>query len=58
MREEFGALVSADGLRTAIATLLSHEERRKGMGAAAREFARAERFSDRAAELANLLRRE
>lgn len=55
MREEFGALVPASGLRAAIVTLLSDDVRRKQMGAAAREFARSERFADRAAELANLL---
>ena len=55
MREEFGALVHASGLRAAIATLLLDEKRRKQMSAAAREFARGERFADRAAELAKLL---
>jgi glycosyltransferase involved in cell wall biosynthesis len=58
MREEFGALVSPRGLRPAIAGLLADEERRKTMGAAAREFARSQRFSDRAAELAKLVSRE
>jgi glycosyltransferase involved in cell wall biosynthesis len=55
MREEFGALVSASGLRPAIASLLADEERREHMGAAAQEFARSQRFSDRAAELASVL---
>jgi glycosyltransferase involved in cell wall biosynthesis len=55
MREEFGALVQESGLRSAIARLLADEEGLKKMGAAARAFARKERFSDRAAELANLL---
>jgi len=55
MREEFGALVPASGLRTAIASLLADEGRREQMGSAAREFARAQRFEDRAAELAHLL---
>lgn len=55
MREEFGALVPASGLRAAIARLLSDDGRRKQMSSAAREFARSERFSDQAAELANLL---
>jgi glycosyltransferase involved in cell wall biosynthesis len=55
MREEFGALVHPSGLRAAIAGLLANEGRRKQMSSAAREFARRERFSDRAAELANLL---
>jgi glycosyltransferase involved in cell wall biosynthesis len=55
MREEFGALVPAGGLRATIATLLADEEGRKRMGAAAREFARSQRFSDQAAELADLI---
>jgi len=55
MREEFGALVPASGLRAAIAALLADDERRKQLGTAARKFARGQRFEDRAAELANLL---
>ena len=55
MREEFGALVPASGLRSAIASLLSDEEGLKKMAAAARDFARSQRFSDRAAELAKLI---
>jgi glycosyltransferase involved in cell wall biosynthesis len=55
MREEFGALVSAGGLRAAIASLLADNGRREQMSWAAREFARAQRFSDRAAELANII---
>jgi glycosyltransferase involved in cell wall biosynthesis len=55
MREEFGALVPASGLRAAIATLLADEARGKQMGAAARAFARSQRFSDRATELADLI---
>ncbi|MCU1335857.1 MAG: hypothetical protein JWO19_1438, partial [Bryobacterales bacterium] len=58
MREEFGALVPASGLRAAIAGLLADDARRKQMGAAAREFAGQERFADRAAELAKLLSRK
>jgi glycosyltransferase involved in cell wall biosynthesis len=58
MREEFGALVSEEGLRSAIATLLADEGRRKQMSTAAREFAQRERFSDRAADLANLISRD
>jgi glycosyltransferase involved in cell wall biosynthesis len=58
MREEFGALVPASGLRAAIATLLADQGGLKKMGAAAREFARSQRFSDRAGELAKLIRRE
>ena len=55
MREEFGALVRPAGLREAVARLLSDEEGRKRMGKAARAFARSERFSDRAAQLAEVL---
>jgi glycosyltransferase involved in cell wall biosynthesis len=55
MREEFGALVPESGLRAAIAALLADDARRKQMSMSAREFARSERFSDRAAELADLI---
>ncbi|MGH9557893.1 MAG: glycosyltransferase family 4 protein [Bryobacteraceae bacterium] len=55
MREEFGALTAPDGLRGAIARLLNDDPLRKKMGQAAREFARQQKFSDRAAELAKLL---
>jgi glycosyltransferase involved in cell wall biosynthesis len=55
LREEFGALVPASGLRAAIAALLDDDGRRKQLGTAAREFARGQRFEDRAAELASLL---
>jgi hypothetical protein len=55
MREEFGAIVKAAELWPAIARLLADEPVRKTMGAAAREFAQGERFSERAAELASLL---
>lgn len=55
MREEFGALVKPGELRGAIARLLANEAGRKKMGEAARAFAESERFSDRAAELAQLL---
>ena len=54
MREEFGALVQESELRAAIASLLADDGRRKQMSSAALEFARGQRFSDRAAELANL----
>jgi hypothetical protein len=37
---------------------LADDGRRKQMSTAAREFARQERFTDRAAELANLLSRK
>lgn len=55
MRKEFGVLVSAGGLRAAIAGLLADDGRRKQMGTAAREFALSQRFSDRAAELADII---
>jgi glycosyltransferase involved in cell wall biosynthesis len=55
MRDDFGAIVRPDELRTAIARLLSDEAGRKRMGEAARRFAATQRFSDRAAELAKLL---
>ena len=55
MREEFGALVPSSGLRAAIASLLLDDRRRNRMSTAAREFARKERFSDRAADLARLI---
>jgi hypothetical protein len=35
--------------------LLADDERRKQLGTAGREFARGQRFEDRAAELADLL---
>jgi glycosyltransferase involved in cell wall biosynthesis len=57
MREEFGALVQASELRAAIARLLADDPGLKRMGAAAREFALEQRFSDRAAELVGLLAR-
>jgi glycosyltransferase involved in cell wall biosynthesis len=55
MRKEFGVLVSAGGLRAAIARLLADDGGRKQMSVAAREFARSQRFSDRAAELADTI---
>jgi glycosyltransferase involved in cell wall biosynthesis len=55
MRPEFGALVQPSGLRAAIARLLADEAGRKQMGAAARKFAEGEKFSDRAALLAEWL---
>jgi len=55
MREEFGALVPASGLRAAIVRLLADQGRLKQMGTAAQEFARSQRFSDRAAELADII---
>ncbi len=56
MKEEFGTLVPAQKLQAAIATLLLDEGRRKQMSSAARAFARQNRFEDRAAELARLIR--
>ncbi|HLX46045.1 MAG TPA: glycosyltransferase family 4 protein [Bryobacteraceae bacterium] len=58
MREEFGAMVPAAGLRAGIQRLLGDDAGRKKMGEAARNFARSEKFSTRAAELAELLTNE
>jgi glycosyltransferase involved in cell wall biosynthesis len=55
MREEFGAIVQPEGLRAALARLLADDVARKKMGEAARKFAQGERFTDRAAELAEIL---
>ena len=55
MREEFGKLVPPSGLRAAISRLLADEEGLRKMGAAAGKFARGQRFSDRAAELADII---
>jgi glycosyltransferase involved in cell wall biosynthesis len=55
MRESFGELVSPGELRPAIARLLSDPQRRRRMGESARAFARTDRFSDRAAQLAAIL---
>ncbi len=55
MRPEFGALVQPSELRAAIARLLADEAGRKRMGEAARKFAEGEKFSDRAALLAEWL---
>ena len=55
MREEFGILTTPAGLHAAIARLLKDESLRRKMSEAARAFAQREKFSDRAAELADLL---
>jgi glycosyltransferase involved in cell wall biosynthesis len=55
MKEDFGVLVEPSGLRAAISMLLADESGLNKMGEAARKFAGGERFSDRAAELANLI---
>ena len=55
MRDEFGALVPASGLRAAIERILPDDALRKRMGEAARAFAANQRFDDRAAQLAQLL---
>ena len=55
MRPEFGELVPASGLRNAIARLLADHDRLRKMGEAARAFAQNERFSARAARLAEFL---
>jgi glycosyltransferase involved in cell wall biosynthesis len=55
MRDDFGAIVQPSGLRPAIARLLEDDAGRRRMGQAARQFAQGERFSDRAAQLAEIL---
>ncbi len=55
MQEAFGALVTPGKLRSAIAHLLRDADLRKQMSAAARAFACAERFPDRARQLAEIL---
>jgi glycosyltransferase involved in cell wall biosynthesis len=57
MREEFGRIVEPSGLRRAIAELLDDEGLRKKMGDAARAYASTQRFSDSAAQLAELITR-
>jgi len=55
MREEFGAIIDRPNLVNAIARLLPDDSARAQMSQAARAFATQERFSTRAAELAELL---
>jgi len=55
MRESFGELVAPGQLREAIASLLSDPERRRRMSESARAFARTQRFSDQAAQLASII---
>lgn len=55
MREEFGELVRPAGLADAIGGLLADDDRRRKMGEAAGAFARLNRFSARAAELAAII---
>lgn len=55
MREEFGRIVPASGLRAAIAELLADEGLRRQMGEAAGVYANTQRFSDAAARLAMLI---
>lgn len=54
---EVGLIVKEHELAPAIVRLLSDREGRRRMGAAARAYAERERFSDRAAELAEILAR-
>jgi len=58
LRPDCGLLVPKERLREAIASLLLDPERRVRMGKAARAYAATLRFSDSAAKLAELLRRE
>ena len=55
MKEEFGEIVGPADLLGAIRRLLSDDKARVRMGRAAKEFARLDRFTDRAAQLAALL---
>jgi glycosyltransferase involved in cell wall biosynthesis len=55
MREEFGAIVQPRDLRSAIQRLLANDVLRHKMAQAARTYARNERFSDRAAQLARII---
>jgi glycosyltransferase involved in cell wall biosynthesis len=55
MREEFGMTVPPSGLWAGLARLLADDERRRKMGVAAQRFAAGQKFSARAAELADLL---
>jgi glycosyltransferase involved in cell wall biosynthesis len=57
MREEFGRIVAAPQLRSAIAELLADEALRLQMGAAAQAYAKTQRFTDSAARLADILTR-
>jgi glycosyltransferase involved in cell wall biosynthesis len=55
MKDDFGMLVKPAELAVSITALLGDRARRARMSTAAQEFARTERFSNRAAELAKLL---
>jgi glycosyltransferase involved in cell wall biosynthesis len=57
MSEKFGALVRPAELSAAIARLLADPEQLRRMGQAARTFAAREKFSERAATLADILKR-
>jgi glycosyltransferase involved in cell wall biosynthesis len=58
MQESFGELVAPGQLRQAIARLLSDPARRQRMSDSARAFARTERFTDQAAQLATIVLKE
>ncbi len=55
MRDEFGAIVDRDGLRTAIKRLLDDDALRMKISTAAQQFATTRKFSATAARLAELL---
>jgi glycosyltransferase involved in cell wall biosynthesis len=55
MRPDFGAIVSPDELPDEIARLLNDDALRSKMGASAKAYARTQRFSERAEELAQLM---
>ncbi len=56
MRDEFGALVRADQLSNAISRLLAEPSQLRVMSEAARAFAAGEKFYERAAILADILK--
>ncbi len=56
MRSECGEVVSHRDLARAVMGLLNDEGKRRAMADAARGFAEADRFSDRADQLAGILR--
>ncbi len=56
MREEFGALVQARDLSAAISRLLADPAELRRMGRSARAFAAGEKFAERAAMLAGILK--
>jgi glycosyltransferase involved in cell wall biosynthesis len=58
MREEFGEIVAPEELLPALRGLLADEALRERKGAAARAYATTQNFSNTAARLADLLRKQ